>query len=178
MHHTFLYDVDSPISLAIVGEDMFWSTSKSLKLNWTPKHSFIGTKSMHIEHPITSPNPMSMELLAIGATSVSKHPCAQFENGGCSHICVAMGKTSHACLCTPGTVFHDAQNTTCVPSEDCFFRCGSGECITEAERCDGAKHCQDSSDENNCKENKKFATCAPNEFICLDGTMCIDHKLR
>ncbi|XP_055310917.1 putative vitellogenin receptor [Sitodiplosis mosellana] len=134
---------------------------------------------MHVEHPVTSPTPMNMELLAITPLTVSQHPCAQYGfNGGCSHVCVAMGKTTHACLCTPGTVFGDAKNTTCVPVEMCNFRCGSGECITDAERCDGVKNCQDSSDEDSCKEKKKFVTCAPNEFTCLDGTKCIDRKMR
>lgn len=179
MHHTFLYDVENPISLAIVGDDLFWSSSKSLKLNWTPKHSYVGTKSMHVEHPVTSPTPMSMEMVTVAATAPSSHPCAQHGfNGGCSHICIAMSKTTHACLCTPGTVFHDSQNMTCVPPEQCYYRCGSGECISEAERCDGAKNCQDSSDELDCKEEKKYVTCKPSEFNCLDGSKCIDRKLR
>lgn len=179
MHHTFLYDVNHPVSLAVVGDDMFWSTAKSLKLNWTPKHSFIGTKSMHVEHPVTSPIPMSMELLTITTTIVSNHPCAQHGfNGGCSHICVAMGNTSLACLCTPGTVFRDALNTTCVPIEDCGFRCASGECIAEVDRCDGVKNCQDSSDEMDCNGKSKYVTCTSNEFTCLDGSKCIDRALR
>lgn len=39
----FLYDVENPISMALVGDDLFWSSSKSFKLNWTPKHRKICT---------------------------------------------------------------------------------------------------------------------------------------
>lgn len=165
--------------MALVGEDLFWSSGKSLKLNWTPKHSFVGTKSMHIEHPYTSVTPASMELMAITAPTVSTHTCAQHGfNGGCSHICIAMSKTTHTCLCTPGTVFSDASNTTCIPDDDCSFRCNSGECIIESQRCNGHKDCPDSSDERDCHESKKYVTCEPNQFTCLDRLKCIDRILR
>lgn len=178
-HHTFLYDVDNPVSMAVVGEDLFWSTSKSLKLNWTPKHSFFGTKSMKIEHPFKSSTPINMELLAITPRTVSKHPCAETGvNGACSHVCIAMGRTSHACLCSAGTVFHDSSNTTCIPSDECSFRCGSGECISEIEKCDGVKNCQDSSDEDDCQHKKEYVTCEADQFTCHDGLKCIDRKER
>lgn len=152
-HYTFLYDIDRPISLALAGDDLFWSTSKSLSLKWTPKHSFVGTKTMHIEHPYTSSPSMSMQLMTVMATVASKHPCAQPGfNGGCSHICITMNKTAHACLCTAGTVFSDASNTTCTSRDECSFRCQSGgQCITEAERCNGHNNCPDFSDEMDCE---------------------------
>lgn len=179
IHHTFLYDVDSPISMAIVGDDLFWSSTKRLKLSWTPKHSFVGTKSMNIEHPDSAFTPTKVEILAISQKSIPKHPCALHGNNGeCSHVCVAMGKSTSACLCSPGTVFQDAANTTCVPHQDCYFRCGSGECISEIQRCNGNKDCQDFSDEEGCQQKKKYVTCGPDEFTCLDRLKCIDRKHR
>lgn len=115
--------MDNPVSLALVGDDLFWSSTKSLKLNWTPKHSFVGTKAMHIEHPYTSSPPTTMQLLTITGTTTSKHPCAQHGfNGGCSHICIAMNATSHMCLCTLGMVFADASNTTCIEASVVMVR--------------------------------------------------------
>ncbi|XP_031628154.1 putative vitellogenin receptor isoform X2 [Contarinia nasturtii] len=175
-HHTFLYDVNHPVSLAIIGDDIFWSTSKSIKLNWTPKHSYVGTKSMHIEHPFTTSTAADIELLTISpVTTHSKHPCNE---GVCSHICIAMGKTVYSCLCPAGTVFKNAHNSTCVPHTECFFRCGSGECVTEEQRCNGVKNCLDFSDEEDCQERQKFVTCEPNQFTCLDRMKCIDRENR
>lgn len=165
--------------MTTVGEDIFWSTSKSLKLNWTPKHSFVGTKSMNIEHPFSSTVPSTIELTAFKPLTVSSHPCATVgQNGHCSHVCVAMGRTTAACLCSPGTVFEDAYNTTCIPETDCFFRCRSGECITETQLCDGHKDCPDSSDEDRCQNTKSYVTCDSGQFTCLDRLKCIDRKLR
>lgn len=180
MHHTFLFDTDNPVSLAIVGDDLFWTTKKSLKLNYTPKNSMIGTKTMTIQHPFTSPIPTRMELLAITPLTKSKHACAEVGvNGGCSHVCVAMGVLSHACLCTAGTVFQDATNTTCIVAEECYFRCGSGECLPDQnQRCDGHKNCIDGSDERNCNEKQTYVNCKPEEFTCLDGKKCVDRKQR
>lgn len=167
------------MSLAIVGDDIFWSSSKSTKLNWTPKQLYFGTKSMHIEHPFAVSSPSNMELISIKAPIVSNHPCAKSElNGGCSHICIAMGKTMQSCLCPIGTVYGNALNTTCIPIEKCYFRCETGECITKSQQCDGIKDCPDFSDETNCHDKQDYVTCTPDQFTCFDKLKCIDHKLR
>lgn len=165
--------------MALIGEDVFWSTSKSLRLSWTPKHSFIGTKTMMITHPITSPTPNAMILETITPITVSKHTCMTNENNGCSHICVALGKQLFSCLCPTGMVFNDSTNTTCINLSDCSFRCGSGECIIESKRCDYHKDCADHSDEDECGDQKKeYKNCKSDEFTCNDGVQCIDRKLR
>lgn len=175
-YHTFLHDVDTPLSLAVIGDELFWSTSKSLVLNWTPTHSMTGTKSMVINHPKTLPVPDVMVLQTITTVKMSKHPCVA-HNNGCSHLCVAMGANIPSCLCPNGMVFNDSSNTTCIDTRECFFRCGSGECISEAEHCNYKNDCADHSDEVNCPK-KKILNCSPHDFICADDSKCIDRSSR
>lgn len=164
--------------MAVLGEDLFWTTSKSLKLYWTPIHSFVGTKSMLIEQPPFSVVPDTIILQSITPPTVSTHPCT-IDNGGCSHICIALGPSTHSCLCPTEMLFKDSNNHTCIKSEECDFRCGSGECITKQQRCNNHKDCIDNSDEENCN-NKKIAhqTCTFEEFSCADGSKCLPRSLR
>lgn len=176
-HYTFLHDVYEPVSMALVGDEIFWTCSRSTRLNWTPKHSFIGTKTSIIQHPISSPDAMILE--TITPIRKSKHPCAANENNGCSHICIALGNATASCLCPNGMVFTDSNNKTCITSQDCFFRCGSGECVTESKMCDSRKDCADHSDEHDCgTRRKEHKHCKPLEFACDDGFKCIENQKR
>ncbi|KAK2860818.1 hypothetical protein Q7C36_004984 [Tachysurus vachellii] len=68
----------------------------------------------------------------------------------------------------------DADGRTLAPAVlrvECgagMFRCGSGECIKLAWRCDKDPDCVDRSDESDCP----LLTCRPDEFQCGDGS-CI-----
>lgn len=172
MHHTFIYEENNPVSLAIVDDEIFWTTRKSLKLNWTPKHTFVGTKTMLIDHPSSAPVPDAIQMLTISPLTVSKHQCADMYNGGCSHICIAVSESRNSCLCPSGMVFQDVANTTCINAHECYFRCGSGECVTKAQRCDGNKNCADRSDEMDCGAKHTFVTCKYSSFACEDGLKC------
>lgn len=177
--HSFLHDVIKPVSIAAVGDDFFWTTSKSFRLNWTPKHQLFGTKTIIIPHETLTPTPDAVILQTITPITVSTHPCVTNDNNGCSHICVALGEKSSSCLCPNGMTFDNFSNTTCIDAHDCYFRCGSGECISEEKRCNYKKDCADNSDEKECGNDKKtFKQCKSNEFACSDGTDCIDRKQR
>ena len=51
------------------------------------------------------------------------------------------------------------------------FRCTSGKCISEAQRCDGHNDCGDNVDEEGCP----VVTCGPHEFACNNHT-CIPDR--
>lgn len=178
INQVFLAGISKPASMAILGDDIFWTSSKSLRLNWTPKHNIAGTKSLTVEQPEDSPLPETIELATVTPITVSKHPCMATDNGGCSHICIALSETSHSCLCPVGMVFKDSANMECIVDKECEFRCGSGECISATKRCDGFNNCIDHSDEDDCGAHKRYFDCAPDEFACADGSKCVSRALR
>ena len=60
-----------------------------------------------------------------------------------------------------------------LTSSDCRadqFRCGSGQCIESAQRCDRIVDCPDRSDENNCG---KFATITPAPPVQRPSHVCL-----
>lgn len=156
-----------------MGEDILWTTSRTPILHWTPTHRFVGIKKTNLPSSRYTLED-SYVLTATKPSTVSTHPCATIGNNGrCSHLCVATGLTTSACLCSPGTELSDASNITCFPVPDCFFRCGSGECVTEAQKCDGHKNCADSSDEVQCQPK-----CHQNQVECQNGKCIVSNSLN
>lgn len=158
--------------MTIVGDEIFWTTHKSMKLSWTSLIAPTASKTMLIERPTSRQNAPLIQAVTVTQKTVSHHPCTQADNGGCSHVCIAVSKEQRSCLCPMGMVFEDMRNSTCMDAHDCFFRCGSGECIGEAKRCDGIRHCVDRSDEERCDEYKHSVTCDQDQFACEDGRKC------
>lgn len=178
MHHTFLADVSRPISIAILGDNVFWTAQNSDKLFWTPKDNLEATKKIEITPPPYASKSSPMIVLATSPTIKVDHIC-QDKNGKCSHICVPLNTVSAACLCPPGMVFNNGQNMTCIEEVDCEFRCLSGECITMSRKCNGREDCADGSDEKFCKIRPDAETiCSDEEFRCTNGHQCIAKKQR
>lgn len=122
MHHTFLPGIMSPTSIAVLGDNIFWTSEKTLRLYYTSKNSLSGTKKFLIHQENEYETPDEILLQSLTELKFSQHPC-QTENGRCSHICVAMGTIKSACLCPVGMLFKNIkENITCVNQKNCEFR--------------------------------------------------------
>ncbi|XP_055587745.1 putative vitellogenin receptor [Uranotaenia lowii] len=178
--HLFREYLRSPVSIAIVGDSLFWTCYNSKRLYWSDKHNLGNTKKINIEKPPVGSFPNEVVLLASQPIRKYDHPCQRSDNGGCSHICVAAGMYVSACVCPTGMVFSSKANKTCIDAIDCEFRCSSGECLTISKRCNGNRDCADGSDEQGCdgKGRKVSLECRYDQFACADRSKCIDQKFR
>ncbi|SPP86795.1 putative vitellogenin receptor isoform X2 [Drosophila guanche] len=192
-----------PYSLALVHQDLFWSELGSASIYWAHKSNMgprkridvvptrgdgNGDGDMHGQYPMSMRGaPWRLSLAAsvsIGEEQQlhqQQHPCRQ-QNGGCSHICVGVGRLAATCLCPVGFVYRDASNRTCLEALDCEFRChSSGECLTLAHRCNGRQDCVDRSDELDCDEGHKprpKVMCTNRQFACHNAEDCVEKNKR
>lgn len=178
MNHTFVSGIDEPSSLAVLDEDIFWTTKTSMMIFWTAKHNLGNTKRMMIAPPPYMTATDQLVLQAATPVILVEHVC---QSTGilqkCSHICVPLSVSTYACMCPSGMVFSDNKNSTCMEAKDCEFRCNSGECITTSRVCDGRKDCSDSSDESECGQ-KKPLRCSYEEFKCHNAEKCIPREQK
>lgn len=181
--YTFRGRLRHPFSIAIVDDDLFWSERKSNTIYWTHKSNLGPVKRLEIEPPANRFGftlPPEIPLLSSAPLLTIGHSC-QEANGGCSHVCVAVGRSRSACLCPAGRVFKDSTNRTCIDLLDCEFRCRSGECLTLSHRCNGRRDCIDGTDEDHCEASflkSKKLICSFDEFMCRDGEKCVKQMLR
>lgn len=178
--HLFREFLRQPVSIAIVGDGLFWTCLRSKRLYWSDKHNLGVTKKITIDKPPFGNIPDEVVLLSSQQLQRYDHPCLR-QNGGCSHICVSAGMYSSACVCPAGMIFNTPKNNTCIDAIDCEFKCTSGECLTISKRCNGNRDCADGSDENGCDERERAASrveCRFDQFMCVDRSKCIDQKLR
>lgn len=176
IRHLFRTFLHNPVSMALLNEDVIWTSLGTRDIYWTHRSNLASVKKFTIEKLPYMSVPDVIPIVASSPQLILDHPCLH-DNGGCSHVCIAAGKKSVYCLCPAGLVYKDHQNKTCIELLDCEFRCNSGECTTMSRRCNGHKDCVDGSDEADCSK-QKGVTCKLNEFTCHNEQQCIKQDLR
>ncbi|XP_043487916.1 vitellogenin receptor isoform X1 [Polistes fuscatus] len=179
--HRIIYrtGLSEPMSLAILGKNIFWTERLSNHLFWSHK-----TKGLQFLKKIPLELPIRHQTIHIIAThavyySNNKQGCHN-ENGGCSHVCLPTNSNSFICACPPGMMLnndertcHKVINSSCTFDE---FRCSEHNiCIKATQVCDGKVDCPTGEDESrNC-----FSTnlCNNNQFVCRNGE-CVSHTSR
>ncbi|XP_054256859.1 putative vitellogenin receptor [Macrosteles quadrilineatus] len=167
---------NSPMDIAVVADDIFWTNHGSANLLWVNKYDDDADSSKQLKLDFTH-GLESVRLAAVtGLVSGNDHPC-QKNNGGCSHICL-LKPNKQVCACPFGMVLTE-DSRTCEMPKHCQvgqYRCTSGECISVALRCNHRVDCHSGDDELNCKTFT--LQCTRGTFSCHNGEKCLDHEKR
>lgn len=87
--HIFDGGISKPASMAIFSDDIFWTTSKSMKINWTPKHQLVDTKSrqpIFMPSPSSTPSPSYLKSnFSVVDLAVSSNPPSQLIKSSSKH---------------------------------------------------------------------------------------------
>ncbi|XP_028982602.1 vitellogenin receptor-like [Diachasma alloeum] len=164
--------LNKPVSLAILGDEVFWTLQNSTTIFWSNKtKSFTGKKRFNL----AIQNVDVMHLMTTSSRNQSSeevHRC-QVNNGGCSHVCLVEAPGSRVCRCPPAMIV-DTDQETCLLDSACpidEFECSyDHSCISRALRCDGVDDCYNGADEENC------TSCLQDEFTC-ENFKCVSRTL-
>lgn len=173
-NHVFKLLLTEPNSIAVLGNELFWTNFKSRKIFWADKHNngFSYTKKVTLD---VSKSIEEMHLVAVQGKTIKTTPCLE-NNGNCSHICLRT-LNSYICACPLGQILQ-SDNKTCFTPTHCNsaeFKCEhSNICIPKALQCNGVKDCSMGEDELDC--DKKYH-CPTGYFQCQNGECILERKV-
>lgn len=170
--HAFRALMTEPISIAIVGSDLFWTNKNSRRVYWADKHNTELSFNKKITLDV-SDTVEAMHLAAVTGVRIENHPCL-VNNGDCSHLCLQSLKET-ICTCPLGQVL-TSDNKTCFAPKHCTpdeYKCEQTDiCVPKELLCDGKKDCLKGDDETECVKERR---CKLGLFECMNGE-CIAEK--
>ncbi|XP_058806257.1 vitellogenin receptor-like [Phymastichus coffea] len=168
----FRTGIASPVSIAVLDTDIFWTSRRSARLSWTDKKQVApGVKGLNLTD-ISQRVDVSLLQSIDGPYTGPQHPCSR-SNGDCSHVCLVSDLKNRLCAC-PSSFIVNSDMKTCKPKTSCSAsetKCAnSNKCISNVQKCNGVSDCPDGDDEENCPTLD--ASCKADEFACHNG-QCI-----
>lgn len=168
----------APGPIALIGNDLYWTSFESRTLQWREKNADGPLKKMKFDTPkeLDTDFPHVFNIISGSPLKANDSHVCSHDNGGCSDICISDGFTSKTCKCGVGRDFKDKQKIDCVDRTKCDFRCSSGECIEASKKCNNVVDCLSKDDED--KEMCSKIECPIDEFKCEDNSKCIPKSQR
>ncbi|OAD52717.1 Vitellogenin receptor [Eufriesea mexicana] len=176
--YIFRTGLSEPVSLAVLGDFVFWTQYKSNHLYWTSK-----SNTQQYQKRITLQAPKDLDrtsLVNLHGMYVKEHPCHK-NNGNCSHVCLLSNTSPYICACPPDMMLN-VDNRTCSPQTACNpgeIKCGEHDvCIKFHQRCDGEQDCPNGEDESSICDFYHWSNCSyQDKFQCRSGE-CISKTKR
>ncbi|KAK2588774.1 hypothetical protein KPH14_001654 [Odynerus spinipes] len=175
--YLFRTGLAEPMSLAILGNNVFWTQKGSTNLYWGSKNTNLQNrkqKALRVRENIET-----MHLVTIHGTYYinDEYGCRK-NNGNCSHVCLPTNIHDYICACPPGMTLNQDKRTciaqfTCAEDE---YKCSEhNSCIKLKQMCNGVADCPGGEDE--ADDCKLISLCDKNQFTCKNGE-CVGRESR
>lgn len=166
----------SPVSVATLKKDLFWTNENSRRVFWAHSDN-IGNqlnKKITLDLPEDT---QRIHLVSVTPIPTPPHPCRDSTRHNCSHLCLLSDRSAAVCACPLGMQLL-SDNSTCFQPKHCKprteFHCtDSDTCIPISMRCNKRRDCLSGEDELGCDIPQR---CSASEFQCHSGN-CIDLHL-
>lgn len=167
-------DIRNPSGMYVFGGHLYWTDRSAVNGALERVNKTTGRDREHLYSGRSSRLTDIVVVKRLNSSELLRSPCGH-NNGGCSHLCVAVSSSRRRCSCPVGLML-SANSLTCSTPPTCGpdkFACTNGYCIPASWRCDSYADCEDESDEMNCTHCS-----ASTLFLCYANGRCMHQKFH